>query len=90
MTDLDHVVREGDSEWIAVSLSPTQAREILLRNTSPNLLVMCRGYNDEDDQFTELVCEEDQDLDFDDLVSYPEFQLWFRFDAERSNEGDKL
>ena len=82
MVNLDYSVRDGNTEWIALQLTPKQAREILIRNTSSNMLVMCRGYNDEDEQFTELVCEDDKDLDFEDYISYPEFQLWLRFAVE--------
>lgn len=39
-------------------------------------LVMCRGYNEDDVNFTELVWEEDKDLDFFDKQNYPEFQIW--------------
>ncbi len=69
------------AEYIAVQLTPPQAKAILRRNTSPDILVMCRGYNDEDDQFTELVWEDDAELDFEDQVSYPEFQLWVRLSS---------
>lgn len=43
-----------------------------------SILVMCRGYNDDDANFTELVWEDDCDLDFGNREEYPEFQLWFR------------
>lgn len=39
-------------------------------------LVMCRGYNEDDVNFTELVWEDDKGLDFCDRQSYPEFQIW--------------
>lgn len=39
-------------------------------------LVMCRGYNEDDANFTELVWQDDKDLDFGDRQSYPEFQIW--------------
>lgn len=39
-------------------------------------LVVCRGYNEDDVNFTELVWEDDKDLDFCDRQSYPEFQIW--------------
>ena len=39
-------------------------------------LVMCRGYNEDDANFTELVWEDDKDLDFCDRQNYPEFQIW--------------
>ena len=37
---------------------------------------MCRGYNEDDANFTELVWQDDKDLDFGDRQSYPEFQIW--------------
>ncbi len=59
-------------------LTPAQARTILLADTSPDMLVMCRGYNDDDEEFTELVRGDDDELDFEDKNSYPEFHLWLR------------
>ncbi len=63
-------------EFIEIPLTPQQARAMLKCNTSPAITVMCRGYNEDTEQFTELVWPEDADLDFSDQVSYPEFQLW--------------
>lgn len=39
-------------------------------------LVVCRGYNEDDANFTELVWQDDKGLDFCDRQSYPEFQIW--------------
>lgn len=39
-------------------------------------LVMCRGYNEDEVNFTELVWEDDKDLDFLNTQDYPEFQIW--------------
>jgi hypothetical protein len=73
-----HIVPRSSSNagFVTVPLTPFQARAILKRNISPDILVMCQGYSDDDDQFTELVWEDDADLDFEDQASYPEFQLW--------------
>lgn len=70
-----------EPDIVRLPLTPTQAKEILWRNTSPAMLVMCRGYNDDED-FTELVWEDDKHLDFGDRTSYPEFQLWLQFYAD--------
>ena len=40
------------------------------------ILVMCRGYSEDYENFTELVWEDDNDLAFYDRETYPEFQLW--------------
>ncbi|RQV95877.1 hypothetical protein EH220_05955 [bacterium] len=40
------------------------------------VLVMCRGYNEDDENFTELDPRDDKDLDFFNEYDYPEFQLW--------------
>ncbi len=64
------------AEIIEIPLTPQQARAILKHNNSPEILVMCRGYNEDTEQFTELVWPDDADLDFEDRFSYPEFQLW--------------
>ncbi|MDO8436105.1 MAG: hypothetical protein Q7S82_01800 [bacterium] len=42
----------------------------------PRVLVMCRGYSEDYENFTELVWEDDKYLDFYDKETYPEFQLW--------------
>lgn len=39
-------------------------------------LVMCRGYNGDDMNFTELVWEDDRELSFLNKQDYPEFQIW--------------
>ncbi len=74
-----------EPDIVRLPLTPAQAKEILWRNSSSSMLVMCRGYSDDDENFTELVWEDDKDLDFGDNVSYPEFQLWLQFwpDGER-------
>ncbi len=64
------------TEIIEIPLTSQQARAILKHNNSPRILVMCRGYNEDTEQFTELAWPDDADLDFEDEVSYPEFQLW--------------
>lgn len=40
------------------------------------ILAMCLGYNEDYKNFTELVWEDDKNLDFFDRKSYPQFQLW--------------
>lgn len=45
---------------------------------SHRILVMCRGYSEDIENFTELVWEDDKHLDFYDQETYPEFQLWLR------------
>jgi len=42
------------------------------------MIVVCKGYNEDYDNYTELVWEDDKDLDFYDRETYPEFQLWIR------------
>ncbi len=73
-----HRVPTSDSQtkFLEIPLTPEQARAILKYNTSPAITVMCRGYNEDTEQFTELVWPEDADLEFNDEGSYPEFQLW--------------
>jgi hypothetical protein len=40
------------------------------------MLVVCRGYCEDYDNFTELVWQDDKYLDFYDKNTYPQFQLW--------------
>ncbi len=42
----------------------------------PSFLVMCRGYSDDDVNFTELIWEDDKNMGFFDRETYPEFQIW--------------
>jgi len=62
-----------------IKLSPSWAK-IILRfisyRLSHRILVVCRGYNDDCKNFTELIWEDDKDLDFYDRKDYPEFRLW--------------
>jgi hypothetical protein len=45
---------------------------------SHRIFVMCCGYNEDFENFTELVWSGDKHLDFYDRETYPEFQLWIR------------
>lgn len=60
-----------------IPLSPFFAKLILRFNPFNRILVVCRGYSEDDENFTELVWEDDKDLDFYDREWYPEFQLWY-------------
>lgn len=59
-----------------INLSPFWAKMILRLNPFQRSIVVCKGYNEDYENFTELVWEDDKDLDFYDNASYPEFQLW--------------
>ena len=58
-------------------LTPLLAKLILRINPFRRLLVMCKGYNEDYENFTELVWKDDKGLDFQDRETYQEFQLWF-------------
>jgi hypothetical protein len=62
---------------VAINLYPLMAKIILRFNPFSKLIVVCRGYNDDLDNFTELVWKDDKYLDFSDRVDYPQFQLWW-------------
>lgn len=59
-----------------ITISPFLAKIFLRFNPFNRLKVMCRGYNEDFKNFTELVREDDKDLDFYDEKTYPQFQLW--------------
>lgn len=62
---------------MAIKVPPIIAKMLLMVSRWTTLyIVVCRGYNDDDDNYTELVWEDDKELDFYDDVSYPEFQVW--------------
>jgi hypothetical protein len=60
-----------------ITLTPFLAKFILRFNPFNRLKVMCLGYGEDFEQFTELVWKDDKDLDFYDKISYPKFQLWY-------------
>lgn len=59
-----------------INLSPFWAKIILRMNPFRQLLVMCKGYSEDYENYTELVWQDDKYLDFYDQKSYPHFQLW--------------
>ena len=64
---------------MAINLSPFFAKLILRfipYGLSNRIMVMCRGYGEDLENFTELVWEDHKDLDFYDKETYPQFQLW--------------
>jgi len=60
-----------------IKISPFLAKLILQLNLFCRVLVMCKGYGEDYENFTELVWEDDKYLDFYDQKTYPEFQLWY-------------
>jgi len=60
-----------------ITITPFLAKLFLRINPFVRLKIMCRGYGDDFKNFTELVWEDDNDLDFYDKETYPQFQLWF-------------
>jgi hypothetical protein len=62
---------------MSITINPFLARVILKFNPFRRIFVMCKGYGEDYDNFTELVWEDDKELDFYDKDSYPQFQLWF-------------
>ncbi len=62
---------------MAINLLPQIAKIILRINPFTRLKVMCRGYSEDLENFTELVWRDDKDLDFSDQEIYPQFQLWY-------------
>jgi len=60
-----------------INISPFLAKIILRINPFFKIKIMCRGYNEDLKNFTELVWEDDKNLDFYDLKNYPQFQLWY-------------
>ena len=61
---------------MAITINPFLAKIILRFNPFRRILVMCKGYSEDYDNFTELVWKDDNDLEFYDKETYPQFQLW--------------
>lgn len=59
-----------------VTISPFLAKLILHFNPFHRVMVVCRGYSDDMDNFTELVWADDKHLSFGNREEYPEFRLW--------------
>ena len=59
-----------------ITLTPFLAKIILRFNPFRRVLVMCKGYSEDYENFTELVWGDDKNLDFYDRETYPTFQLW--------------
>jgi hypothetical protein len=59
-----------------INVSPFLAKIILWFNPFRRLFVVCKGYSEDYENFTELVWEDDKYLDFYDRETYPQFQLW--------------
>ena len=62
---------------LELTISAFWAKLILRFNPFNRIMVMCRGYGADYKYFTELVWEDDKNLDFGDRQSYPIFQLWY-------------
>ena len=60
---------------MAITINPFLAKIILRFNPFRRILVMCKGYSEDYDNFTELVWKDDNDLEFYDKETYPQFQL---------------
>lgn len=60
-----------------ITICPFLARMFLRINPFKKVFIMCKGYNEDFENFTELVWQDDKNLDFYDRENYPEFQLWF-------------
>lgn len=60
-----------------IPLSPFIAKLILRLNPFRRVFIMCKGYSEDYENFTELVWQDDKYLDFYDQGTYPEFQLWY-------------
>ena len=64
-----------------ISLSPFFAKlvlSIIPYRLSHRVLIVCLGYNEDYDNFTELVWKDDRKLDFYDKQTYSKFQLWIQ------------
>ena len=61
---------------MAITINSFLAKIILRFNPFRRILVMCKGYSEDYDNFTELVWKDDNDLEYYDKETYPQFQLW--------------
>lgn len=62
---------------MGITISPFLAKLILRLNPfKSKIMVVCRGYSFDNENFTELVWEDDKNIDFYDKDWYPQFQLW--------------
>lgn len=59
-----------------INISPFVAKLLLKINPFSKIMIMCKGYGEDYENFTELVWKDDRYLDFSDRNTYPQFQLW--------------
>lgn len=59
-----------------ITISPLIAKFILRFNPLRRVMVVCKGYGEDMENFTELVWADDSHLDFGNREEYPEFRLW--------------
>lgn len=59
-----------------INILPFLAKLVLRFNPFNCILVVCKGYSEDYENFTELVWQDDKYLDFNDEETYPQFQLW--------------
>ena len=59
-----------------INITPFLAKILLRINPFHKVLIMCKGYNEDYENFTELVWQDDKELDFFDQETYTQFQLW--------------
>jgi len=59
-----------------IILNPLFAKIILRLNPFRKLIVVCKGYDGDDENYTELVWEDDQYIDFYEKELYFDFELW--------------
>lgn len=60
-----------------ITIHPLLAKLILRFNLFTRLKVLCLGYGEDYELYTELVWEDDKNLDFTDRQTYPKFQIWY-------------
>jgi len=59
-----------------INLTPFLGKMILRFNPFKKLIVVCKGYDGDDENFTELVWEDDKYMDFYVKEMYSNFELW--------------
>ena len=62
---------------MGITIHPILAKLFLHYNPFVRIKIMCLGYDEDYELFTELVWEDDKNLDFCDRDTYPKFQLWY-------------
>lgn len=68
------------NNYISINRHLAKVILYLTKNINDNKIVLvCKGYDEDDDNYTGLYWPDDKDLDFSSDETYFDFQIWYSF-----------